>query len=422
MFSDAYHPTVNGVVYVIDILRANLEALGHEVYIIAPKSPTKRMPYDPYVKYVQAYLSPLNDKQYRAFFFPPQKIRQIGHLNLDVVLLFTIAEVGLLGMHCALKFGIPVVNQYGTDILEYMERYPIIKVGLFALPPLAPLILRKSPYALWQQLRAVTESLGEDETRTQAYARRWLTVLHEHCDLMVSVSDKIAVQLKELNPGVKVLTIATGVDRITPRPLETALLRKRLGIARQDFVVLYVGRLGEEKNLPLLLNGFNVFHAQNPQSKLVLIGDSDFKPKLEALAEKLESHTSILFAGRLPREKLGSAYALGSVFVFPSLTDTQGLVLNEAAHAGLPLVWVDSDSLNSVLTDGVTGYRAPDTAEGVAEAIQKVARNSAKRQAMGLAAKRRALAATELIQTEKLAGAMQRLLDDKSYSKNSDAH
>src|SRR5690606_9401337 len=71
------------------------------------------------------------------------------------------------------------------------------------------------------------------------------------------------------------------------------------------------------------------------------------------------------------RETLGAAYGASDVFVFPSITDTQGLVLHEAAHAGLPIVAIDKE-VTEVVRDGENGFIAKDSAKDLANKIVKV--------------------------------------------------
>lgn len=74
----------------------------------------------------------------------------------------------------------------------------------------------------------------------------------------------------------------------------------------------------------------------------------------------------IIFTGRLPRNTLGVAYATLDVFLFPSVTDTQGLALHEAAAAGCPLIIVDGE-LSEVLTEGENGYVVRNDSSEMAE-------------------------------------------------------
>lgn len=102
-------------------------------------------------------------------------------------------------------------------------------------------------------------------------------------------------------------------------------------------------------------------------------------------------------------------YALADIFCFPSLTDTQALVVNEAALMSLPIVWCD-DGVNEVLIDGKTGLRAKNTASSYAKALLKLVRGKTVRQQYGQTAKKRASKFSEIHQTQKLVDVIEPLV------------
>ena len=127
---------------------------------------------------------------------------------------------------------------------------------------------------------------------------------------------------------------------------------------KTDEVFGFVGRLGEEKNLPILIEAFDKFIASaRPKSKLLFVGDFEYRQTLEKMAAETNFADRIIFTGAMPREDLGVAYEVMKVFTFPSLKDTQGWVLHEAAHAGKPIVIIDTE-VSEVVKDGINGYFA----------------------------------------------------------------
>src|SRR5699024_763848 len=114
--------------------------------------------------------------------------------------------------------------------------------------------------------------------------------------------------------------------------------RQQWGIAPDDEVICYIGRLGSEKNLALLIDMIEIVADKRPQARLLFVGDFEYGDELKQLAADSSVPDRITFTGTLPRESLGNIYAGCQIFAFPSTTDTQGLVLHEAAHAGLPIV------------------------------------------------------------------------------------
>ena len=120
--------------------------------------------------------------------------------------------------------------------------------------------------------------------------------------------------------------------------------------------LLYAGRLGQEKNLELLLRIFHELRARGQDVRLVLAGDGPVRADLERQAAE---NPDIVFAGRLDRLTLRACYALADVFVFTSTTDTFGMAVLEAQAFGLPAVVADAGGPPEIVRHGRTGYAVP---------------------------------------------------------------
>jgi glycosyltransferase involved in cell wall biosynthesis len=138
-----------------------------------------------------------------------------------------------------------------------------------------------------------------------------------------------------------------------------------------------------------------------PKARLLFVGDFEFRATLEKMAAESSCPSRITFTGALPRETLGMVYGSMDVFVFPSLTDTQGWAIHEAAHAGLPLVLVDTE-LSEVMTAGHNGFYANNSAESLAKVIIELLEDPEKRAAFGKESQRLARTFTEESQVRKL--------------------
>lgn len=133
------------------------------------------------------------------------------------------------------------------------------------------------------------------------------------------------------------------------RGVDTDLFRPRPGV-RLDLpepVFLYVGRVAVEKNLPAFLA------LDLPGSKVV-VGDGPARPALAA------AHPDTVFLGALSGEALAQVYAAADVFVFPSLTDTYGIVLLEALASGLPVAAYPATGPRDVLAGTACGVLDAD--------------------------------------------------------------
>jgi len=124
----------------------------------------------------------------------------------------------------------------------------------------------------------------------------------------------------------------------------------------------------------MLIDAYEIVANKVKNTKLIFTGDFNYRIHLEQRAMKSNYRDSIIFTGRLPRKELGSIYNIADVFAFPSTTDTQALVLNEAAYGGLPIVWCDRD-VNDVVKDKVNGLLTKPNAESFARAIIQILNN-----------------------------------------------
>lgn len=128
------------------------------------------------------------------------------------------------------------------------------------------------------------------------------------------------------------------------------------------------------------MRAFELVRAQRPDAQLMIVGDWQRYPRIKKLLAGARDTSGLMLPGEQPRESLGAFYAMADVFAFPSLTDTQALVLHEAALAGLPIVAVDHE-LQLVLEPGVNGELGRPTAASFAAAILRVLdRNEAWRE------------------------------------------
>jgi 1,2-diacylglycerol 3-alpha-glucosyltransferase len=199
-----------------------------------------------------------------------------------------------------------------------------------------------------------------------------------------------------------VTMLPNGVDRIKPATdTQMKNFYATFGIDEKDEVFGFVGRLGSEKNLAMLIPAFEQIIEKRPRARLLFVGDFEFRETLERLASESTHPDRITFTGALPRESLGVAYGAMEVFVFPSLTDTQGWVLHEAALAGLPIVLIDKE-VSEVVVDGESGWYAENTPESVADAVIDLLSHPKKRGEFGAESQRLARHFTEKRQVAKL--------------------
>jgi len=415
LFTDSYLPAVNGITYVVDITRKHLEAMGHEVFIFCPAEGVRlRNNDDDHIIQFRGIRDAFFDDYSLGLFFPARELRRIRKLNLDVIQYFTPGQVGLMGVYAAQKTGAVLIAQHSTDLANYIKHYPAVVPGLLLIGVGLPATFRfkgkdiKELIKIYKPRRLVSKW-------GQEIVESLVSMIYSRADAVIALSPKSKAQLeswrKEYDYDVKL--IPTGIDALpTPTKQQIAQFRATYDIAETDEVVLYVGRLAAEKNISILIPAIRRVLRSRPNARLLYVGDFEYRAQLEEQARKSGVSKRITFTGTLPRDYLGVVYAAADVFAFPSRTDTQGLVLHEAAHAGLPFVITDP-GISLVVEDGESGIIARNTVIGISDAITTLLADPKLRHKYGKRSKKLAEECTEFIQTKKLEQVYIDALNDK---------
>jgi glycosyltransferase involved in cell wall biosynthesis len=345
-FTETFLPKVDGIVTRLTKTVQHLVAAGDEVLIFCPEgAPASYM--GARVVGVPAMPLPLYPELKLALPRPAVS-EALEEFEPELVHVVNPAVLGLGGIWLAKTKGYPLVASYHTHLPKYLEHY-----GMGMLEPL-----------LWELLKAA----------------------HNQARLNLCTSTAMVQELSE--KGIQHTDLwQRGVDTELFRPeLRCEATRRRLLGGRSDTgkLLLYIGRLSAEKQIERIRPVLEAI----PDARLALVGDGPHRQQLEAHFSGLPA----TFVGYLAGEELASAYASGDAFVFPSSTETLGLVLLEAMAAGCPVVGANRGGIPDIVTDGVNGcLYDPDAADGGAAsliaAVQSLLGNAAERQALRQAAR-----------------------------------
>lgn len=333
LFTETFLPKVDGIVTRLKHTVEHLQRQGHQVLLFSPEGGLTEY-QGARIYGIQGYPLPWYPELKMAF--PRPAIgHQLQQFKPDLIHVVNPAILGLGGIYYAQKFHIPLVASYHTHLPKYLEHY-----GLGSLEGL-----------LWFLLR-------------QAHNRARLNL----CTSTAMVNTLTAHGIHHTDLWQR------GVDTETFHPsLESREMRSRLTQGYPDDpILLYVGRLGAEKEVdrikPILQS--------IPNARLALVGDG---PNRETL-EKHFAGTKTHFVGYLAGKELGSAYASSDAFIFPSRTETLGLVLLEAMAAGCPVVAANSGGIPDIVTPGENGYLfEPQDEMGAIKATKQLLANSEHR-------------------------------------------
>ena len=151
---------------------------------------------------------------------------------------------------------------------------------------------------------------------------------------------------------VKIIHNAIDIDKFKFDEVARKKLRKEFGIKDSTIVIGHVGRFVQQKNHTFLVDVFKEYHKKNPDSKLLLVGSGPLEDKIKKKVEKLGLKDSVLFLGQ--RDDINKLYSAMDVFCLPSLYEGLPVVGVEAQAAGLPCVFSDKITNDTVITKDTT--------------------------------------------------------------------
>lgn len=354
IFTDSYIPNPTGVAVSAETIRQVLMEMGEEVFVFAPEFPG----YKDKGENIYRFPSIFNPIRKDAPLTLPVLFPDYGFikkLNLDIIHTQHFYVLGKLGLKAGKKFKIPVINTYHTFYPDYAAKYAPIFKGL----------------ARNLAIRSTKNYLNQ-------------------CQGVIAPSPTIKRFLERLGIKTPIEVIPTGVDLDAYRSLPKNLVREKFNLPADALILIYVGRLGEEKNLLFLLKAFKKVAGEIPEAHLLLIGGGPEEKLYRDFVKKNGLGGKVVFAGFLPKKTVNQIYGASDVFVFSSLTDTQGLVIVEAMAAGLPVVAVNRLGPSDIVKDGQTGYLTNLNLEEFSDRIIYLLRNQNKRLYFGKAGRERA--------------------------------
>lgn len=309
LFTETFLPKVDGIVTRLRHTVEHLQRSGNEVIVFAPDGGITEYK-GARVYGVTGFPLPLYPELKMALPRPA-----IGHaleeFKPDIIHVVNPAVLGLAGLYYGKSLKIPLVASYHTHLPQYLQHYNLgMLEGL-----------------LWELLKSA----------------------HNQAELNLCTSTAMVAELTA--HGIERVDLwQKGVDTELFHPeLATDEMRSHLSLGSpQHPLLLYVGRLSAEKEIERIKPVLEAI----PDARLALVGDGPYRASLEQHFAGTSTH----FVGYLTGRDLGSAFASADAFIFPSRTETLGLVLLEAMAAGCPVVAASSGGIPDIVTSGVNGF------------------------------------------------------------------
>lgn len=327
MITNTYLPLVGGVSNSVAFFADAIRGKGHRVIVVAPE-------YEHCPDQEEDVLRvPATEKLTGGQFavhlpLPSELMKKLERFEPDLIHSHHPFILGDTALRVASSLNVPLVYTYHTQYEHYTHYLPV-----------------------------------EDSDRLKTLAVEISTGYCNMTDHVIAPSESIRKLLKSRGVTSDMTVIPTGIDLTRFNSGDGAAFRKDRCILDDTFVIGHVGRLAPEKNCRFLARSAVEFIKTSPNSLFLVIGDgTERQPMMDIFADAGIPHR-MLTTGVLKGQPLIDAYHAMDVFLFASLTETQGMVLAEALSTGIPVVALDAPGTREVLQDGVNGRRVDQPTE-----------------------------------------------------------
>ena len=329
IFTETYTPYISGLVTSEVMLKNALEKQGHEVYVVTANLESFKYEYDPEKRILKIPGVPTGIYDSRlTSIYPVKAVNKIKSWNLDVIHSQTEFAIGTFARLFAKQYNIPLVHTYHTLYEDYVH---YITKGYFK-----------------RSSKKIVEYLSKFYCETTA------------TELIVPTNKiyKLFTEKYKFSKNIHIIPTGIEVERFykeNQKQSDIDDLRKELNISKKDFVLLFVGRLAEEKNVEFLIHSHAEIIKKHDNVKLLIVGDGPDKEKYEEYSKKLGLEDHVLFTGKVAWKDMPIYYHISDIFTTASKTETQGLTIIEAMAANTIPVCMRDEAFQSMVTENLNG-------------------------------------------------------------------
>ncbi len=329
LFTETYLPHINGVVTHVKILRDGLLQQGHEVLVVTADYQTRHH----YIKDGILHCPAIKSKRFYGYGvaspFSRRRLKLVQDFHPDIIHIHNEFGIGLSGIFAAKQLHVPLVYTLHTmydDYLYYVAPRHLLRAA------------KKVSHDYFRLLGNAATELTGPSPKCQEYFQQ----IGVKKDVNVIPN---AVELDDFSP-----------DRISAE--NKAAFRRRYQIPDDVMIACFVGRLGHEKSVDVLLDYWARTITPEDKIMLCIIGGGPVQEELEQQAKDLGIGSMVVFTGAVPHDQMPPYYASCDVYVTASLSDTNSISMLEGMATGLPVLR-RYDALNEnvdQVRDGVNGY------------------------------------------------------------------
>ena len=342
--TDTYRPTINGVVTSIESLKKALDRLGHDVRILTfSDSFNSKQEGDIY------YMGSLGAGK----FYPDARMNKLFYNRFyedimdwkpDIVHSQTEFTMFIQAKKIAKDLDIPLLHTYHTVYEDYTHYFSLNK------------------------------KIGKE------LAKQFTKQIIKTTDGVVVPTNKIYNLLTEYNIHEDIYVAPTGINVQKLSECDDFDIRSGYKIPEDKHIVLFLGRIGKEKNITEILQYLE--NIDRDEIVFIIAGAGPFLSELKDICSNSKIRDRLIFTGMIDSSKVGNFYSKADVFVSASTSETQGLTFIESMACSTPIICRHDDCLDGVLIDGETGF-GYDTEEEFIDYLNQILDNKKLRDKMG---------------------------------------
>ena len=342
--TDTYRPTINGVVTSIESLKKALDRLGHDVRILTfSDSFNSKQECDIY------YMGSLGAGK----FYPDARMNKLFYNRFyedimdwkpDIVHSQTEFTMFIQAKKIAKDLDIPLLHTYHTVYEDYTHYFSLNK------------------------------KIGKE------LAKQFTKQIIKNTDGVVVPTNKIYNLLTEYNIHEDIYVAPTGINVNKLSECDDFDIRSGYKIPEDKHIVLFLGRIGKEKNITEILQYLE--NINRDDIVFIIAGAGPFLSELKDICSNSKIRDRLIFTGMIDSSKVGNFYSKADVFVSASTSETQGLTFIESMACSTPIICRHDDCLDGVLIEGKTGF-GYDTEEEFIDYLNQILDNEKLRDKMG---------------------------------------
>lgn len=391
IFTDTYHPMVNGVIVSIDNLSKNLAKRGHKIMIFTVYGGEKTYQKGIKIDYSKGMSLPTMKELKIAVPNTLRILKKIKKFNPDIIHSMTAFGMGTQALICSKALDKPIVytehgmltaytkyispnqvkgfskvellfktslgiqiNIFSLILANIMSNYNLIRIKMSSLINKEN---KKKVDKIYNELSSNSEKIRDVKNKNKDLSFfnkiiwKYFLTFHNNSDLVSTPSEPMKKYMEEHGTKQRIIAISNGIDQT---------VFKKLRIKKPEkFKIIHVGRVSWEKNIDVTIKAVAEVIKKHPKIEFHICGTGPQLEDMKKLSKSLKIDKNIKFLGLVEHKKLPKHYASSHLFITASTIETEGLVMLEAMSCGLPVIAVDALAAPYIVKNGENGYIVP---------------------------------------------------------------